>query len=390
MTTALYSLCACCGWLAAAYKLAASRRSTDPALTWVCLSFALLGVVFTAALPPVHDWLARHTGFADLSILLILLCVVAFSTTTQIMLLVWTRLEDQLHRRIRNRLIALGCVAVTMTALFLAAGTGARSITGVGSGMAGALYAACLLLYLVTLILGMLAIVRLGVRYARMTASPLVARGLRLAATGAALVLAYCVYRLADVVASWTGLGSWIGADVARPEPTPALVAAGGALLITLGLTLPSWGEQLVAVAEYGKRYLDYQRTHRLWRVVALQANPEVVLDRTAAHPLRRFSPAGLDFRAYRRIIELADARLALRPYAAATGVCVPGQAAVPAIAAAELRAAVGAKVEGVPAAGEHGPVAHTTQGTDVRAALRWWARVASAYRDRPVSDQAA
>ncbi|SNR52443.1 hypothetical protein SAMN06265360_108164 [Haloechinothrix alba] len=382
MTTALYSLCAAGAWVAAGYKLSATRRLRDPTVTAVCVTLALMGMVLTASIPPLRVWLDHQLASVNFGVLLTLVCVVAFSTSAQVMLLLWTRTAEDARGAVRNRLIALAGVVVLMTALFLAAHPGPHDHS-FSRGSAGNLgYAACLLIYLAALGIAMLAIARLGWRYARLTDRPLVAHGLRLAAAGSTLVLAYCVYRLGTLV------GAWFGRDTAYPETLLRLIAGSGALLIMLGLTLPSWGPRFVHGIDHLRRYARYRRLRSLWQSIVAGRHPELVLEHSTARALRRFAPGELHFRVYRRIIELSDARLALRPYidpdarerARLLTRHLDEQERSAIVAATELRSAVRAEQSAAPAGHESPGTEPAPLDGDVASALAWWARVARAY----------
>ncbi|MBA0126098.1 hypothetical protein H0B56_11155 [Haloechinothrix sp. YIM 98757] len=382
MTTALYSLCAAGAWVAAGYKLSATRKLRDPTVAAVCVTLALMGMVFTASIPPLRVWLDHQLTSVNLGVLLTLLCVVAFSTSAQVMLLLWTNTPENARGAVRNRLIALAGVVVLITVLYLGAHPGPHDHSFSRSSAGSLGYAACLLIYLAALGIAMLAIARLGWRYARLTGRPLVAHGLRLAAAGATLVLAYCVYRLGTLV------GSWLGSDMARLETLSRFIAGNGALLIMLGLTLPSWGPLFVHGFDHLRRYARYQRLHPLWLSIVAERHPELVLDRSTARALRRFAPGELDFRVYRRIIELFDARLALRPYIDPAArerarrltrhLDEHERSAI--VAATELRSAVRAERAGAPADHEPPEAEEAPLDGDVVSALAWWVRVARAY----------
>ncbi|MCP2259756.1 hypothetical protein LX15_003462 [Streptoalloteichus tenebrarius] len=388
----LYPLCAAAAWTAFLYKLRDRRRQAgNPALTAVCVAFLLLAVVFTVSSPSVWEGLDRLVGVPNLSTLVSQGCVVAFSATVQVMLLFWVHPRERAVVKVRRRLLGVAVALAVMTVLF---GTTApreeRSTDFVVHYSANPNYALYLVFYVSAFAVGLVDTTRIGWRYARDAPRPWLRRGLRATAVGAAVGLGYCAVRIANVVAPLVGL------DMRPWEVLAPLCASVGALLVVIGLTVPAWGPHLSGLPALARRYLDYQRLTPLWRAVALRSSPEVVLDPPVFRALEWLRLRDLDFHLYRRVIEIRDGRLALRPHldrrVAAVADRLGRAAGLPAddllavVEAARLAAAVRDKARGSPPTGDPPADGHEQPGgADLSTEIAWLVRVSRAYRRSPV-----
>ncbi|HEX6342480.1 MAB_1171c family putative transporter [Umezawaea sp.] len=68
------------------------------------------------------------------------------------------------------------------------------------------------------------------------------------------------------------------------------------------------------AVAGWLHRFTTYQRLRPLW-LALYRANPQIALSPPRSALLERLDPRDIDLRLYRRVVEIRDGRLALRPY---------------------------------------------------------------------------
>ena len=177
------------------------------------------------------------------------------------------------------------------------------------------------LIYLAYLSLGLLAVVRRCTRYARSTARPTVALGLRLCAVGGAVGLAYAGHEAAYALLRRAGAAYPLEGLVEPGRLRGVLIVAALAPLL-VGSTLPAWGERAglaAALAALGRRadgyraYRAHRRLYPLWRDL-VRATPEVALQETPPRLLDLLSGRDLRLRLYRRVIEIWDGRLALRP----------------------------------------------------------------------------
>ncbi|MFC0528191.1 MAB_1171c family putative transporter [Phytohabitans kaempferiae] len=389
MHEVLYPALAAVAWIGLAVKLRDLRRGRNPSRVAVCGALALLASTFTVSTPAVWSWLDRTTGVANLAALWAHLCVVAFSGTVQLLVLWWVNPPEAARPRARARLVLLAVTAVAMVALFLAAGpTEPRTTDFVATYAGRPVFAAYLLVYLAAFALGMVDVVRLCWPYSRLAGRSWLRRGLRTTAVGAASGLLYAAVRVADVI------GAQMGADVRRWEPIAPPAASLGALLVILGLTMPAWGPRLSEFRGWLRRRRQYRQLQPLWADLH-RLMPQIALEPPATTPL-----GDLDRRLYRRVIELYDGSLALRPYldeaaagragriGARLGLRADDLAAV--MEAARLRGAVHAYAHGEPRAtveegGDEPPPGRLDEGADLAQEVARLVRVSRAYAGSPV-----
>jgi hypothetical protein len=149
-------------------------------------------------------------------------------------------------------------------------------------------------------------------RYSQLAAAerPWLARGLRWTSWGAVLAVLYCVLKVIAVVGIMAGARTEALSTVWAP-----LSATVGALMIALGLTMPSWAPSTGAAVG---RVLAYRRLYPLWRLLT-EAVPSVVLEPRPsswrAPWTHQWALRDTTHRLYRRAVEIHDARLALGPW---------------------------------------------------------------------------
>jgi hypothetical protein len=191
--------------------------------------------------------------------------------------------------------------------------------------------------------------------------------GLRATAAGTVLVALYAAMKTGLIVAH----GAGVAVDFARIEPTAHAVQTAGVFVGVAGLLVPATRRARAAVEAY--RSLLVLRP--LWTAMR-DAFPQVIL----------FSPrraliemAGIDdvhLRLYRRVIEIRDGMLALRPFH--PGTYPPN--ADPAVAEAEAIAlALRRRAEGVEPTDQPGSWAPV--GPEMADEVAWLSRVSAAYR---------
>ncbi|MFI1945855.1 MAB_1171c family putative transporter [Streptomyces virginiae] len=305
--------------------------------------------------------------------------------------------RERAHRQIRLRVIALGISVAGMTAFFLA-----EQLTG----RSPVLYACYVLVHIS--FLGYTAKDFLLQTWAQSRRSTRRSQrwGLRTTSVGCGFALVYAAYKLFALVSIGLGLG--LVPDHARCSTplTPVrctfsvTAPAVAVLLITVGLTLPALLWPLSRLRRRRWERTSFRALEPLWREVTA-AVPEVVLD--PGHAETGADTHDLDFHLHRRIIEINDGVLALRPYrraavrdAAAAEVGRRGAADTPEgdaeVEAAVIAAAVAAKRAGLPLDGEEAPPAAGTRSRkgDLPAETAWLLLVADAYPRRPAREHAA
>jgi hypothetical protein len=301
-----YPALAVIAWAGAAYRLVGLRRGAGtPARYAVISALALLAITFTVSTPHVWSLLDRVTGVANIAAVAAHLCVVGFSGTVQLLLIWWAHPPDEARRRARYRLVFLAVVATALLVLFAAAGpTQPHATDFVATYAALPMFKVYLLSYVAAFAAGLLDILRQCWPYARLADRPSLRRGLRTTAAGAAVGLVYCALRGADIAAA-------PHADPRAWEPLIPVSASVGALLVIVGLTMPAWGPHLSAFVGAARRLRSYRQLYPLWAALAATV-PGVRLDPRNRHVV---SPRHVDRLLYRRIVEICDARLVLRPY---------------------------------------------------------------------------
>ncbi|AHH94552.1 hypothetical protein GCM10010174_45460 [Kutzneria viridogrisea] len=366
------------------YKLPAlftARR--DSALVALLAALVFKAVAFTLSIAAVSAWVDATTGVPNLAALGIhSFGGPLFGAAMLVVVAHWLHPPEVAARRSRWILLAALAVLVSMVGLWLTAevGVGARSVHFLVDNADRPVVVAYLLLYVVSAAVALVETTRLAVGYARRIGDRWLRAGLRLIALGSVVYLGYYANRLSAAVAAPLNL-----------EPlnweflTP--VATGiGMPLIVIGLTIPSWGERLARLGSWLADYRAHRSLYPLWRDVSA-AVPQVVLD----------PPTGqlgeLHYELYRRVIEIRDGWLVLRPYMSAEQAeeltergqraGLSGDRLRAAVRAAQLTAALRARAAGQQVAADG--YAAEDEGTDLRAEIAWLVRVSRAYARSPL-----
>jgi hypothetical protein len=303
----LYPSLATLAWIATGYRQLVSMRrgSGTPARHAVTVAIGLLAVTFTVSTPAVWTFLDRVTGVNNIAALIAHLCVVGFSTTVQVLLLWWANPAETARRKARRRYLFLVAVAVCLLVLFVLAGpTESRSSDFVATYAGRPHFAVYLVAYLAAFATGLVDIIRICWPYARLVGRGSLRVGLRTTAAGAVVGLVYCAARAMDVI------GHAAGWNVLRWEFIIPLSSSLGALLVIVGLTMPAWVPRVSALAGTGRRLRQLRQLRPLWSELT-DAVPAVRLSADA----RSRGPWRPGQRLHRRVIEIYDARHALRPY---------------------------------------------------------------------------
>jgi hypothetical protein len=218
-------------------------------------------------------------------------------------------------------------------------------------------------------------VIRLGLRYARAADTAVLRVALGMVAVGAAFGLLYLVNKAVLAASPRFEFAYPLGRTVVVSK----LLPTSADLLVLAGAVLP-------ALVSWVGRYRQYRRLGPLWRDL-YRADPAIALDPPAVPDL--LTLRNLRLRLYRRVIEIRDGLLALRPYRdpavaamardRATEAGLAGQDREAAIEAATIAAALRAKAAGPPPA----ETADTpvTGGDDLAAETDFLSLVALAYR---------
>jgi hypothetical protein len=283
----------------------------DPALLALLIAFLFKGISFTLSTAVVSAAVDKYSGVPNLGALGIHLTGGVTSSAAFLSALVfWVYPAEQAWPKVRRRMLLFGLVAVTMFVLWYVAGSGSRERSPhyLLQNAQRPVVAAYLLLYVTAFAAGMAEIVRLGRRYAKSAGRAWVRRGLGTMSVGAAIYIAYCVNR------AWAVVAVQLELDPLQWELVTPLSNGIGILLVATGFTMPSWGPRLSAARVWVSNYRAYQRLYPLWSDL-YRAVPEIALNPPAPSFVERISHGDLRYRLYRRVIEIRDGLLAMRPY---------------------------------------------------------------------------
>ena len=273
------------------------RRLTDWALSG---TLAALAAGLALQTPVLHAAVGRASGAMQLPQVLVDAFALTSAFGTQVVLLHMLHHPEQAHRRVRVRAVAAALTVTLMIVFLLGAGPvpadpDARRMHLADPG----------LLEVRSLYLGFLTwvfadIARLCWRFASVAGGRLLAAGLRLIAAGGAVGLCYVAAGVLQLVGAANGDAAGVRA---AHQASEALIVVA-TLLVVAGSTLPAVGARLRRWAGDAPSEQSLSGLDSLWQTLT-RAVPEVVL------PSEHGSS---DEQLYRRVIEVEDARLALRP----------------------------------------------------------------------------
>ena len=301
-------------WGAAGYRLPALyRRQHDPVARYFWLTLFFLALALTLLLAPIYLAIDRTAGVPNLARLLSNGCAMACSWSAQALLAHLTSPPEHAARQCRVLAGVLAVALLVMAVCFAAAPLPDEAADFTARYARTPFIFEYRLVFLAFLSLGMANAARLFWRYASLARRPLLRLGLRLQATAAGIGLGYTANDAVRMAADRWGLPN--------PIPAPGLVAQTlvAALIVTgvLGATLPAWGRRakLEAAVARVREYRSLARLYPLWRALVL-AHPAIALDPPASRLADLLHCRHLTFRLYRRVVEIRDGWLLLRPYA--------------------------------------------------------------------------
>lgn len=284
--------------LAAAYRVPRHRprRLSDWALTGT-LSVLALGLALQV--PAVYEVVGQAAGAAHLAQLLIDCCALLSAFGTQVVLLYMLHVRTEARARVLRRAVPTAATVTLMMLAFFAAAPVAGDAAARRMHLADPGLLQFRSLYLAFLTWVFVDIARLCWRFATVADSRLLACGLRLIAAGGAAGLGYVAAGAVQVAGAAADDVVLVG-DAHLASEVASVLAT---LLVVVGSILPALGARVVAWTRHASPEdcdLDC-----LWSALTT-ALPDVVL------PTDQGSSGEAQ---YRRVIEVEDARLALRPY---------------------------------------------------------------------------
>ncbi|KAA2256927.1 hypothetical protein F0L68_25870 [Solihabitans fulvus] len=389
MIRAIHLIAIALCWAAFAYKVRDLRRGKDsPALRALCAVLFLFASSVTVSLPPLYQRIPWLMASPSLVKLIQHELTVLAGYWMQVLFVRLTFPPDRTRAASRLRAGYAGASVLALIVLFELAPLGNDADDFVNQYAGKPFVTEYLLVFLGYLTVSLGDVFRLSTRYARHATQPFLRIGLRTMGAGVLIGVAFVLHKaFYALVRRFDGSPPW-------PEGPVSTILTGCAVLpFVVGATIAGWGPAISRQWDKLARYRAYRRLWPLWSATTL-AMPNIAF----VPPDTRLAGAGpwrtLDFRLYRRVIEIRDGRLALRPYldqrvhdlarerGAAAGLSGADLDAVAEAAtfAAALRARSGER------AGPDAPaVLAGAGGVDLADEVRWLGRVADAYRRSPV-----
>jgi hypothetical protein len=382
MNAVLYPACAAITLLATLIRLPALRRDRSPAQVALTVNFALLCIIWTISTPPIWTAISKFAGVPNLSGLLSQGAAILLVMCVQILVLHWAHERATAWRKAIPRLIILALVLIAMIILFFVAVDHGENPNDFAVTKARH-FPVYLAVYITAYFIVQIDIFRLCWSFSKKAPEAWLRRGLQIAALGCFLSWAYCVGRIADIVAGQFGISGdpW--------EPVVQIAVVSSAIVRLIGWTIPSWGHYLSDVWSWFDRLRALRQLSPLHEAI-LAAIPNVSLSLEHGTPIAT--------RLYRVLIELRDGQRALQPWmdpavvdaaqrhSAAAGLTEQETAAI--VEAAQLRAALqdhqADHAQQAPPEG-NGTMATFAVPDDLAGELEHQRRVARAFQTSPV-----
>jgi hypothetical protein len=366
------------------------RNPGSPFLRVVCVALALATISALAGIPVVLTFLETTTGIPAIWVIGPL---VATCAAIQASVLLWSTSLRDARRRILIRVAPYGTAITVMIVLVrLARGHITASdmvenqkdpepLWGVTPYLRDAV-----LVYLAAMTFAFADTALHFIRSAKLVDRHWMRRGLLTLATGSMTFLLYLLTMAAFFVALRFGV------SLPALHDGSVLAAAIGALILGVGTALPVLGPRW-------DRMLAYRRLGPLWLAVR-QATPTVVLEPLWSARIDAWNPWHLDYRLYRRVIEIRDGALALRHYfdpdvavrvrRLAAIAELPAALVDTTIEAAQLSSAIQARVAGHKPDGQSWRPPSVGSGGDLDAELASLVPLARAFTASPIVKTAA
>jgi hypothetical protein len=168
------------------------------------------------------------------------------------------------------------------------------------------------LVFLSYLGVALINVVRLDLSYAARSDNPSLKLGLWTGALGAFIGLGYVANEGVYVVGRNLGFGYPLG----DKDMITTVLVAGGTSLMIIGSTMPGWGSRVGIPTIWGwiHRYRMLRELYPLWSTLC-NSSPKIAMSPPPTPIVDALSIRDAGFRMYRRVIEIRDGLLTLRPY---------------------------------------------------------------------------
>lgn len=288
-------------WAAVVYRYPAVWRGTGPPARralWFALVALALG--WTVRIPEVYLLVDRTLRVPNLAQLAGDLLALATGCGILAMLLFQTEEPAIARRRLRVRLAGVAVAAVAMSVAFAAADFDDETVDFWARYAGEPSLLTYSIPYLVYVAYVFADLMRLSWWYAKIGRGRYLSIGMWLIAAASVLGQAYVLLRVVFLIAVAAGAGGRLRAY----DAVSIVLVAGVSLLAVVGAVLPALGSNVVA-------YRSHRRLRPLWSAL-YRANPAIAL--AAPSSREALETRDLDFRLHRRVIEIRDGLLALRP----------------------------------------------------------------------------
>ncbi|MCX4677689.1 hypothetical protein OG413_20670 [Streptomyces sp. NBC_01433] len=275
----------------------------DPALIALAFTYLCSALSYVISMTPVWVRIDGVFGVTNIAVPLAQSFVVLVFGLQASVLAFWTKPPADAARRTRWLLAGSFSVIVMMAALFAMLTPVSQRPTDFTLYYAhDPAFQAYLLLYMGTYTVAEIYLARVCWKYAGEITDRWISRGLRLIAVGAVITLGYSGIRLSAI------LGAEIGFSVRPLEPYAWICGDVGATLTQIGYFIPIVASTFLVARRSRDERQQHQELESLWRTVSA-VEPGIVL----VEPTHNVSDLSFDL--YRRVVEIRDAQIALRPY---------------------------------------------------------------------------
>lgn len=368
-------------WLGSLYCLGWLRmRPWNPAIAAILLAFVARGCASLLGAADVYYAVDKFAGAANLSRLLINASMIAWSVLILSAVAYWT-LPAARARRFTYRWAVAALVAVMMSGILWAGVRLPETPESFSEIHAGddVRVVVFMLIYHGLVAIALIAAAVCCVRFARLARIRTFRVAMALTVVGALTYLTFSVHRIVSIV------GTVFGWEVAPWRSATPLMTGIGTVLMMAGLTMPMWMPSVTELTRRRRVAEDYAALEPLWRDLRGAAPGIAITSPGGADAVATDGGGSLDYRLYRRIIEIRDGLLAISAYFPPSGGgSDPDGAATPDRVARDIRDALGLLRSGDGAGPPEPPAGHRREHlakVDRVAEVEWLVAVSRSYR---------